>query len=67
MSKNKINEAAIAKVIKAEVDSVSTIKDTNSKGIFLEALEGVSDRLAELFKSENPKFDRARFLQACGV
>lgn len=27
----------------------------------------VADKLADYFASDNPRFDRARFLKACGV
>lgn len=29
--------------------------------------EEIADRLAELFSESNPRFDAARFMQACGV
>ena len=32
-----------------------------------ETLEVTASRLADYFTTDNPRFDRARFLQACGV
>ncbi len=32
-----------------------------------ELLDSVSRRLADALASENPRFDRERFLRACGV
>lgn len=31
------------------------------------ALDQVASRLADYFAADNPRFDRARFLAACGV
>lgn len=31
------------------------------------ALEVLADNMAEALESDNPRFDRARFLVACGV
>lgn len=31
------------------------------------ALDNAADFLADAFQAENPRFDRARFLAACGV
>jgi hypothetical protein len=28
---------------------------------------GIADEISDLFAADNPRFDRARFLQACGV
>lgn len=33
----------------------------------LDALESVADRLANYFATDNPKFDRSRFLEGCGI
>lgn len=32
-----------------------------------EAFKDLTDRLATIFKMDNANFDRARFLEACGV
>ncbi len=32
-----------------------------------EAIESIALNLASAFAADNPKFDRARFLKACGV
>ena len=31
------------------------------------AIEAVAERVATALKADNPRFDRARFLAACGV
>ena len=31
------------------------------------AQKDMADRMADLFKSENPQFDREKFLTACGL
>jgi hypothetical protein len=54
---------AIADAIKAERDSNGAVNGFSS------ALDShrLADRLVSLFASDNPNFDRARFLKACGV
>lgn len=32
-----------------------------------EAIRSIARKLADVFASENPRFDRARFLAACGI
>ena len=31
------------------------------------AANGITEALADFFESENPRFDRAKFLTACGL
>lgn len=31
------------------------------------AVEGVAEELADMFKRDNSAFDRARFMEACGI
>jgi hypothetical protein len=37
-----------------------------SKGHKLEALDEILDILSDIFKADNPNFDRDRFVTACG-
>lgn len=51
---------AIAAGIRAEVEA-----GPNKNGST--ALQRVAERIAEVMAQDNPRFDRARFLKACGV
>lgn len=59
----------IARALRA---SRVTIGDVNSetgsrKAIFNNGIDNAAARLADALGAENAKFDRARFLAACGV
>lgn len=56
---------AIAKVVKEEYERYSP--EDPERICVLESLETIAINLAGVFSSDNPRFDRARFLQACGV
>lgn len=54
----------IAKVIRSEVEKAevsSLLPET------VNALTEVADSLATMFKADNSNFDRARFMDACGL
>lgn len=38
-----------------------------SRALEAAAVSGIAEEMADLFAQENPRFDRARFLKACGV
>ena len=51
---------AIAALIKHQRESAE--RDDIQLGV-----EYIADSLAHFFKTDNPRFDRERFLKACGV
>lgn len=61
----------IAKTIKARADAIRAItgpeRDEHSEQVALFALFCVARDLSLNIAVENPKFDRVRFLAACGV
>lgn len=70
------NVKAIAAIVKARFDFLTAAqarKTANSDWTqgwdvgYAVATEEIAFRLAELFEAENPRFDRAKFLTACGL
>jgi hypothetical protein len=64
---------AIAAIIKARFDEVDSQApgaadlDAGHDAGYLNALTETAENMADYFASENPNFDRARFLTACGL
>lgn len=56
-----------AAAIKAELDNSSADKygDDYARGAYW-ALDAAAKRLANTLATDNPRFDQARFLRACG-
>lgn len=42
-------------------------RELDSNPAARQAVERVAEGLAKIFAGENPRFDRARFLKACGL
>lgn len=65
MAMSKKDCAAVAAVINAKMAPVSDYpaRDIIRRGI----LGGVAGDLANVFAADNPRFDSAKFLAACGV
>lgn len=57
---------AVAAVIRDEVDSVSDLPTVQAVIVRISLLN-VADGLADVFAADNPRFDRERFLAACGL
>lgn len=53
---------AIAAAIKAEATEWGDLVTESDKQV----LRAVAQRIARVFESDNPRFDRAKFLRACG-
>ena len=53
----------IAASVKKSVDKADETLDTNLYGFATE----MAHELADYFQKENPRFDRERFLDACGL
>jgi hypothetical protein len=54
----------VAKVIRSEVEKAeasSLLPET------VQALTVLAEELADMFKADNSRFDRARFMTACGL
>jgi hypothetical protein len=54
----------IASILKGAQNYEATFND-NEKGA--KAIEGITHTFATMLAHTNPRFDRARFLTACGV
>lgn len=62
-----ITEAFTKQHYEAIADEVKTLVDLfedNSGDI--DAVQAFAERLATVFKNDNPRFDKQRFLKACG-
>lgn len=54
---------AIAKIIKQEY-----VFDDDAAAVYSRpAIADIADRLADYFKQDNSRFDRQKFLDACGI
>lgn len=63
------NFEAIAAIVKSNIPNAGTgtgyMFDENAAGQTY-AAENIADELADYFATENPNFNRQRFLKACG-
>ena len=57
---------AIAAIIKSDLDALSDVSGPAAESA-REACENIAVGMADYFASENPRFDREKFLTACGV
>ena len=55
---------AIAEVLKDVRDSADTLQLFPPE---IAALNGIITKTAEVFRRDNPRFDRDRFISACGL
>ena len=51
---------AFAKVLKARMQYTRTVS-------YDSAIADIIEDITDIFQSDNPRFDRARFLKACGL
>lgn len=65
MAMSKKNYIAAAEIIKAEVDAAVYLP-TSGDGALL-AARGIANGLANMFADDNHHFNRARFMDACGL
>jgi len=63
---SKKDYIAIAKIIKGYSPNPAKFRDAMGASASFTALQITGD-LADYFESRNPKFDRIKFLEACGV
>jgi len=61
---NSRHYADLAAFIEAEPEKVIPLY---SKRLMMEAKYKVAKRLADRFAADNPRFDRVKFLEDCGV
>ena len=54
----------IAAAIRTALEDI--IREAN-RGVLLPQFETLADAIAKALASDNPRFDRERFLKACGV
>ena len=67
-SMTKKHYIAVAALIKRETDYVNTLdNDPWEAAASYCPVARVAEGLADLFKADNARFDRERFLSACGV
>jgi len=65
---SKKNYVLVAKCIKHAVDTGPKENDTiGIKMGYDGALRRIVDGLVSEFQQDNPKFDRAKFIKACGI
>lgn len=57
---------AIAEVLKGAKDYADQSKVVEERVFVSATVAGITDNLATVFKLDNPKFDRDKFLTACG-
>ena len=67
MATSKRDYVAIARAIKAERIAATTMHDGAYQTGMLFSCSRIEQALADYFASDNPRFDRSRFLEACGV
>ena len=64
--------AQVIKDAKTDTDRVTTeyhLKKDNAlqSEILHDRIQKIADRMADNFKAENPRFDRDKFMKACGL
>ncbi|PSH64675.1 hypothetical protein CU103_12390 [Phyllobacterium sophorae] len=57
---------AVSDVFRDEMKYLRTFLDRNGNDIAKDHLENVAVQLAIFFKKDNPRFNRERFMTACG-
>lgn len=60
------SEAAEHHARQANISNIGTIGYAINKDV-LQALERFGDRLADELQRKNPRFNKGRFLKACGI
>ena len=55
---------AIARILSARLEAAQSSSSTRAAAV---SIELIALDMADYFASENPQFDRERFLHACGV
>ena len=64
----KQNYAAFAKMFAQRLDDARTYARHNADGhIIIATIEADVQAVSHIFAGDNPRFDAARFLTACGV
>lgn len=59
---------AMASAIRAEISSVGTMSgDSRYRAAFLDGVKDAARTFANVCSEANPRFDRDRFLAACGI
>jgi hypothetical protein len=56
----------IAAAIKAQATTARNCYPPQERNATLDALGGVADTIADACRQDNPRFDRRRFMEACG-
>ena len=64
MAMSRKNYEAIAAAIKIEVNIADAMV---TKSVRMDAIRGVAVEISRVCFSDNPRFDTAKFLAACGV
>lgn len=67
---SKKDYVMLAGVVKARHDEIVnpvSIFDAANLTAHLDELQKIAESMADIFSQDNPRFDRSRFLKACGV
>jgi hypothetical protein len=59
------DDVAIAAALKA--CRISNVTENPNRAIYLNGLDNAANAVANVLGGDNPRFDRQRFLTACGV
>lgn len=57
---------AIARTVRGSLEAISATELPHTASV-REAIKHTAVDLSRIFAADNPRFDRARFLKACGV
>lgn len=61
------NFEAVANAIEAKMDASDPNDESNFFAGYARGIMDTAETLADVFVANNPRFDRERFLKACGV
>lgn len=67
MAMSRKHYTEVAKIIKTERELAETFSDLSAKIAVKHSTNAIAEDLANFFKRDNAAFDRARFLDACGI
>jgi len=69
MAMTRKHYVEVASILKSELNELASLEhlDDDEHEIATETVKSVANRLAVMFKRDNPYFDRTRFMNAAGL